>query len=217
MQVAMRLSRRVLVLATSPVTRVNFLGFDEYLRRAETVEDILADPRDYDTAIIPGTGKYSRWRARVDGAATLYLNRKVRKVLITEPVESVIQYAVDKRVKRSDLLFDEKSKSTPGKAYYLKNDILLPNHWFKNIVVTNSPHVPRCRIIFEKTLGRDFETRYVKSDVGVPPSNLENLMMKERVKFLGTKFLLSLAREGDDAKISLVFKSFAAAAGTRGF
>ena len=201
----------------SPVTSHDLLGFDDYLQNAESLDNLLEDPQEYDTAIVPGTGEYTRWKARVDGAAILHSNNKVRKVIITEPVESVIQYAVEKGVKREDLLFDEKSKSTPGKAYYIKNDILIPNRWFRNILVSNAPHIPRCKIIFEKTLGNSFLTRYVKSDAGVPRSNLENLLMKERVKFVGTKMLLSLAQNGDDAKIARVFKLFSSIAGTRGF
>lgn len=89
---------------------------------------------------------------------------------LASEAELMKDYAVLNQVPENAVYTEANSRDTIGNATQVKRNILLPNDWQNILIVTSDSHERRCRKIFARVLGNQFEVASVAA-----PEKLANV------------------------------------------
>lgn len=70
------------------------------------------------------------------------------------------EYAISFGVCPKSILLEEESLDTVGQAFFIKKNILIPNHYKSMVVVSSDYHIKRVKIIFDFICGKDYNLKY---------------------------------------------------------
>lgn len=135
------------------------------------------------------------------GRYTTLVNGRIFVPRGTHPVHCEIMrdYAINHDVPPNKILMQNFSVDTIGEAYFVKEMILMPNSFLRNIIVSSDTHLPRARIIYKKILGSKFSTKFV--GVKTRLKNSKNILSREKRELRLFNKLLNHIKDGDSEKI----------------
>lgn len=224
---SMRISRRgflKLIIAAGALAASGGLG-NMYLEMDYNTKSFKREMPDsiYDTAIVLGAGVTNQGelpplgKQRADAVVPIFYNKKIRKFLLSggytknfprSEAKLMAERILNKGgISSSDLLLEEKSRTTTGNAYYSKVDFLEPNKYFRNVLVTDSVHMPRASLIFQKILGNNYDTKLYDFEPVLPDAEIRNYTEREKGYFKSTKMGLLFVGNGDHEGVRKLFST----------
>ncbi len=116
-------------------------------------------------------------------------------------------YLSSKGILKNNIIKEEKSLDTIGNVFFLKRDILVKKKIKNLVVVTSSFHMPRTKIIFNKILGSDYNTKFVATH-----DFFDFYVIKHQILGIEKKLtavisdMLSSIKEGNDSQIKKMLR-----------
>lgn len=187
------------------------LSFEALLRTYQRRDYCM----DCDTITVLGAGAAGdkpteRSRQRADVALPLFNEKYGKRILLSGGIASgyskseariMADYLLNKGgISSSDLVLEEKSKTTVGNLYYSKVDHFEPRKWRNNIFVTDGPHGPRVEYLTNKILGPNYisglYTFNLRTNENLTENEINDYVWHEK-KLPLLKVVLSFIRDGD--------------------
>jgi uncharacterized SAM-binding protein YcdF (DUF218 family) len=127
-------------------------------------------------------------RQRLESAIRLYFSNETNKIIVSgnyknvygiSLAEAMEKYAIDKGVKKSDIIKEEISLETVGQLIFCKMGILEIKKWFNLIIISSDYHITRLKTI-SKTI---FDKKYKIDFLGAESNINSDLKVKaEEIK-----------------------------------
>ena len=134
----------------------------------------------FDAIVVLGAGLKGKKtndeaNARLNMAKKLYDRGLANKIIVTggftkpnvniSEASAMKTYLISKKVRKDDIIKEEKSKDTIGNIFFTKNTILKPRRWKKVLFVTTEDHI-RAKYIAKKILGKKYMIKFEMVPLG---------------------------------------------------
>lgn len=104
-------------------------------------------------------------KKRLDAGISLFNEDKADRIIVHGP--NTKKYLIKQGIPEERIFTCDKSKTTIGEAYFIKEEILLMNNFKRLFVVSSDYHIRyRVPLIFDFILGKDFDTKYIEVESG---------------------------------------------------
>jgi len=143
-------------------------------------------------------------RKRLEKGIELYFSNKINKIIVSgnykelygiSLAEAMEKYAIEKGVKKQDIVKEEISLESVGQLLFCKVGILEIKKWFNIVIISSDYHMERLKIISSIIFDKKYKVDFIGAESDINSEELAKLNKEEQkskelfIKTFGSKAL----------------------------